>query len=81
MARYYFTFPADTKLDYIQPVKAKNIHHAWEIMNFFFCKFHGYGYTATQLMHMDMYHKDFFLPLLTNDDVLEVLDERKNRLL
>ena len=32
-------------LAYIQEVKAKNIHEAWVIMNFFFKRFIGYGLT------------------------------------
>lgn len=76
MAKYYFFFPPETSLNYIQPVKAKNIHEAWEIMNFFFVKFYGYGYTIAQLINDDMYHPEKFLPELNRKDVEEVLHER-----
>lgn len=76
MAKYYFFFPPETNLNYIQPVKAKNIHEAWEIMNFFFVKFCGYGYTIAQLVIDDMYHLEKFLPELNRKNVEEVLHER-----
>lgn len=76
MSKYYFFFPKETNLDYIQPVKAKNIHQAWEIMNFFFKRFRGYGYTRTQLEYLDEYDPTRFLPILTISDVKEALNER-----
>ena len=76
MAKYYFFFPPETNLAYIQPVKAKNIHEAREIMNFFFVRFVNYGYTITELISEDKYHTENFLPLLNKRIMEEVLDER-----
>lgn len=77
MAKYYFFFPPETNLTHIQPVRAKNIHEAWEIMNFFFKDFLGYGFTITQLISEDQYYPEAMLPILTKQHIEEVLNERK----
>lgn len=79
MAHYYFFFPDDMKLNYIQPIKAKNIDQAWEIMSFFFTRFCGYGFTKTQLIDLGLYYHSNFLPTLNINDVREVLNEQQQK--
>ena len=76
MANYYFFFPEDTGLPYIQPVRARDIHDAWDIINFFFVRFVGYSFTITELVERDMYDRSLLLPVLTQDHVKEVTYER-----
>lgn len=72
MSKYFFFFPEDTNLPYIQEVKAKDIHKAWFIMNFFFVRFVGYGFTIRQLMDNGLYERSLLLPVLTINHVYEV---------